>query len=92
MSNGTRFVSNDRLILEDSPDGLIMNGVAKLPRINPGTVLNNPHLASVIPEEEKQTFRDLPEDILWHVERKFDVPIDECFGQENLSLPLRCQG
>ncbi len=86
MSNGTRFVSNDRLILETSENGLMMNGVAKLPRINPGTVLNNPHLAGVIPEEEKQAFRAMPEDILWHVERKFDVPIDDCFGREKFIL------
>ena len=86
MSRGTRFVSNDRLILEQTKSGLRMNGVAKLPRINPGTVLNNPDLSSVIPEEEKAAFHAIPADILWYVEQKYDVPIDECFGRDKFVL------
>lgn len=86
MSRGTRFVSNDRLIIQQTERGLRMNGVAKLPRINPGTVLNNPDLSSVISEEERETFKEIPADLLWHVEQKYDVPIDECFGTDKFVL------
>lgn len=90
MSRGTRFVSNDRLIVQQTARGLRMNGVAKLPRINPGTVLNNPDLSTVISDEERAAFKEIPTDVLWHVEQKYDVPIDECFGRDKfvLSAPM----
>ncbi|GAB6097033.1 hypothetical protein JCM14469_32870 [Desulfatiferula olefinivorans] len=86
MSRGTRFVSNDRLIIEENGKGLIMNGVAKLPRVNPGTVLNNPDLASVIPDDEQNRLRQISPADLWTLEQKYDVPIDRCFGEDRFIL------
>jgi HprK-related kinase B len=86
MSLGTTFVSNDRLTVEDRGDHIHMHGVPKLPRINPGTALNNPDLIQVIPEEEKQEFADLTEDEIWTLEHKYDASIEECFGPDRFQL------
>ncbi len=88
MSLGTIFVSNDRLLINIIPDnsGVAMSGVAKLPRINPGTALNNSDLVSVIPEHEKEKFKLLGMDELWNLEHKYDVFLDECFGDNRFEL------
>jgi HprK-related kinase B len=80
MQLGADFVSNDRLMVERRGGGLTMHGVAKMPRVNPGTVLHNPCLAPVIPEEERVRFEDLSPDELWTLEHKYDAFIAECFG------------
>ena len=89
LSRGATFVSNDRLLVERN-GGLVMHGVAKLPRINPGTALNNPDLESIIPEEERELFSNLPEEKLWNLEHKYDVFIDELYGPDRfvLSCPM----
>ncbi len=82
MSRGVTFISNDRLIVkENSSGGLSMFGVAKLPRVNPGTVLNNPNLNSVITAKQREGFKALEPNDLWTLEQKYDVIIDECFGR-----------
>ncbi|MFP4033663.1 MAG: HprK-related kinase B [Desulfococcaceae bacterium] len=86
MNLGATFVSNDRLMVEPDGDGLHMHGVAKLPRINPGTVLNNPSLASVMTEEERAEFGALPTSELWALEHKYDADIETCFGPDRFRL------
>lgn len=94
MRHGTDFVSNDRIMVERAPDGgpetLRMHGLAKMPRVNPGTVLNNDALAPVIPAAERSRFEALPAAELWDLEHKYDAFIDECFGpgKFRLSCPL----
>jgi HprK-related kinase B len=91
MSHGVDFVSNDRLIVEpEEANGLRMHGVAKLPRINPGTAMHNQELRRVMPPEDWERFAELDEDELWEIEHKYDVPIDECFGPDRfvLSAPM----
>lgn len=85
MSKGFDFVSNDRLLTELN-EKLMMFGAAKYPRINPGTVLNNKDLYSVIPEEEREEFESLPVDELWDLEHKYDVFIDEVYGEDKFDL------
>ncbi len=81
MSHGLKFISNDRLIVrKNSAGGLKMFGVAKLPRINPGTVLSNPDLGSVMTARDRERFEGLHIDDLWLLEHKYDVLIDKCFG------------
>ncbi|MEF2232016.1 MAG: HprK-related kinase B [Pseudodesulfovibrio sp.] len=80
MSRGTTFVSNDRVMVEPEGDGLAMYGVAKQPRINPGTALNNPDLAGVVDPQQCERFLALPPDELWQLEHKYDALIDECYG------------
>lgn len=90
MSQGLNFVSNDRLVVRHTGRELMMFGVAKLPRINPGTALNNPHLAQVIPDQDRARFASLEPDELWSLEHKYDAYLDQCFGPErfNLASPL----
>lgn len=86
MSRGAKFVSNDRLLFKKENDDFYMLGVAKLPRINPGTALNNSDLESVIPPEDRREFSELSESELWDLEHKYDVFIDECFGKNKFIL------
>jgi len=92
MSRGATFVSNDRLMIHANGKALQMTGVAKLPRINPGTALNNPDLNRVIPQDEQKWFATLEGEELWDLEYKYDVFIDECFGDKRfvLSGPMDC--
>ncbi len=88
----TVFVSNDRLLLHAGSNGEVMAaGVPKHPRVNPGTALHNSALASVVSDEKAATLRALPRDELWHLEDKYDVIIERCFGPDrfNLVAPLR---
>ncbi len=82
MERGADFVSNDRLLIQKNR----MFGIAKHPRINPGTALNNSYLGEVIPREEREKFNQLPPDKLWDLEHKYDVFIDEFFGKKRSVL------
>jgi len=92
MSRGALFVSNDRLLVRENGASLDMFGVAKLPRINPGTALNNPHLAGVVPPNDRQRFQDLEGDDLWDLEHKYDVFLDKCFGEGRFVLTAPMHG
>ena len=86
MSLGLDFVSNDRLLVRRANGAAQMTGVAKLPRINPGTALNNPHLAGIIPEPERSRFAAMNQADLWELEHKYDVDIARFFGSGRFSL------
>jgi len=90
MRSGTDFVSNDRVMVERAFQQLTMHGVAKMPRVNPGTVLHNDSLQSVIPPRERRVFEALDPDELWNLEHKYDAFIDRCFGRGKfrLSCPM----
>lgn len=86
MSRGANFISNDRLLVKKNDQSIEMLGIPKLPRINPGTALNNEDLEKVIPASEKENFKDLSGEELWNLEHKYDVFIDQCFGTERFVL------
>ncbi|WP_421903153.1 HprK-related kinase B [Maridesulfovibrio sp.] len=92
MSRGTTFVSNDRVMTEDNGDSLTMYGVAKQPRINPGTALNNPDLSCIVSPEDKKTFLSMPKEELWELEHKYDALIDECYGKNKFILKAPLSG
>ncbi|MFU2210731.1 HprK-related kinase B [Solidesulfovibrio sp. C21] len=93
MRHGTMFISNDRVMVSKNGDGsLTMTGVAKMPRVNPGTVLNNPNLAPVMDEADRKRFSALPEAELWDLEHKYDAFIDECFGPGRFKLACPMTG
>lgn len=92
MNLGLDFVSNDRVMVGKDNGNLMMYGVAKMPRVNPGTVLNNPRLAAVMPEEDRLAFKDLPIEELWSLEHKYDAFIDECYGPGHFHLEARMKG
>lgn len=86
VGQGADFVSNDRLILEKTESGVWMHGVGKLPRVNPGTILNNPGLQGLLPLEDYERFASLSKEDLWNLEHKYDVPIDRFFGANRFKL------
>jgi HprK-related kinase B len=93
MRHGTMFVSNDRVMVSKNADGgLTMTGVAKMPRVNPGTVLHNASLAPVMSEEDRKRFSALPDSELWDLEHKYDAFIDECFGPNRFELSCPMSG
>ncbi|WP_415713682.1 HprK-related kinase B [Maridesulfovibrio sp.] len=92
MSRGTTFVSNDRVMAEDNGDSLTMYGVAKQPRINPGTALNNPDLSCIVTREDKERFLAMPKEELWELEHKYDALIDECYGKNKFILKAPLSG
>ncbi len=92
MRHGTDFVSNDRVMVSRGDGGLVMTGVAKMPRVNPGTVLHNPSLAPVMSEADRRKFSALPAAELWDLEHKYDAFIDECFGKGRFKLSCPMAG
>lgn len=76
------FISNDRVfVMQESPnEPLRACGVAKLPRINPGTMLNNPRLRPLLDPQRIAGYEALPLEELWDLEEKHDLIIPEVYG------------
>jgi HprK-related kinase B len=55
-------------------------GIAKQPRINPGTIVNNPRLQKLIPKQRREELLALPQQELWDLEEKYDVIIEDMYG------------
>jgi HprK-related kinase B len=85
-------VSNDRLMIEPDGEDVTMYGVAKLPRINPGTILHNPDLLPILSEEEREEFMALSPDSLWSLEHKYDADLEQCFGKNKFRLTSPMDG
>lgn len=92
MRRELTFVSNDRLLIQRGAGGLRLRGVAKLPRVNPGTVLNNPALAPVMEPAERERAAGLGPQALWALEQKYDVWLDRCFGPGRFRLDAGMRG
>lgn len=92
MSREANFISNDRLMVVQKPGELAMYGVAKYPRINPGTILNNRDLQTLISDEEKAELEEMPLEELWELEQKYDLYIDQVYGEDRFYLQARMDG
>jgi HprK-related kinase B len=88
LSGGLNYVTNDRLMIQHRWPDLRMLGVPKLPRINPGTILNNPRLADMVQQQEREDLERLPDEKLWALEQKHDVDVARLFGQGRISLSV----
>jgi HprK-related kinase B len=86
MRKGFDFVSNDRTLIGKGDDGIYMSGVPKQPRINPGTVINNPALADVIPESRLKELAKISPQEIWDLEEKYDADVEAIFGQGKFQL------
>jgi len=86
MRKGFDFVSNDRTLIGKGKDGIYMSGVPKQPRINPGTVLNNPALADVIPASRLEQLAKISPQEIWDLEEKYDADVEAIFGQGKFQL------
>ncbi len=80
LERGFSFVSNDRLLVRAGKNGLEMSGVAKHPRVNPGTIIHHPSLRRMLSSEEIEYFENLSETALWTYEQKYDVLVNDVFG------------
>ena len=82
--DATAFLTNDRLFVRQGDDGAMAQGIPKLPRINPGTALNNPRLEHIVDEERRRELRALSLGELWDVEEKYDVDVARLYGPDRI--------
>jgi HprK-related kinase B len=92
MNKGTTFISNDRAIVRNSEKGLRVYGVPKMPRINPGTIIHNDMLRSILKEDEIRSFEEMPREKLWGLEDKHDALIHEIYGPDKFQLTGEMRG
>jgi HprK-related kinase B len=74
------YLTNDRLFLHAGSGSVLARGIPKLPRINPGTIVHNKRLHSLMPAQQRKSLLQLPPAQLWELEEKYDVPVDRVYG------------
>jgi HprK-related kinase B len=74
------YLTNDRLFIHAGSGPTLARGIPKLPRINPGTIVHNKKLHSLISAPQRETLLQLPGAELWELEEKYDVHIDRVYG------------
>lgn len=79
------FVSNDRVLINAESGQVHARGVAKMPRVNPGTLLHNPTLGTVLSPERQAALASLSQEELWELEEKYDAPMGELFGYHRIA-------
>lgn len=80
LEEGEHFISNDRLLFKvDANNQMLMRGIPKQPRINPGTIVHNPRLHSLMTAEQRDEFLAMPSEELRALELKFDAPVNQLF-------------
>lgn len=90
LQRGMDLVSNDRLVVSEQAPGLLMQGITKYPRINPGTVINQPELADIVSAKDLARYRAMTFDELWMLEEKYDAFVEPAFGcRFNLNAKMR---
>jgi HprK-related kinase B len=80
------FLTNDRILLKKTEQGTATIGLAKLPRVNPGTLLHSDRLRHILPESRQETLRQIPQSELWSLEEKYDVQIEDDYGPNRVQL------
>ena len=85
-NESARFLSNDRILFQPGSAQVDVLGVAKHPRVNPGTLLNASRLMNLLPAEERRRFDGMPKHKLWDIEQKYDVLIDHTYGKNKTAL------
>ncbi|SMF39712.1 HprK-related kinase B [Alteromonadaceae bacterium Bs31] len=79
------YLTNDRLLIDKKDDTVCAAGIPKLPRINPGTIVNNPRLHALLSCEQHEQFSAMSKEELWLHEEKYDVNIEQHYGENRLS-------
>ncbi|MDH3901267.1 MAG: HprK-related kinase B [Gammaproteobacteria bacterium] len=74
------YLTNDRLFIQAGSGHILARGIPKLPRINPGTIVHNQKLHSLIPAQQRAALLQLPAGELWELEEKYDVHVDRVYG------------
>ncbi|CEP36809.1 MULTISPECIES: HprK-related kinase B [unclassified Halomonas] len=81
-----RFLSNDRVLFKPDNGQINILGVAKHPRVNPGTLIHSPRLIDILPAHERARFEHMPSSQLWDIEQKYDVLIPNAYGADKTAL------
>jgi HprK-related kinase B len=79
-NDAVSYLTNDRLFVHTGSGRTLARGIPKLPRINPGTIVHNQKLHSLIPAQQRAALLQLPAGELWELEEKYDVHIDRVYG------------
>lgn len=80
----TAYVTNDRLLVRKQGNAVHAVGIPKLPRINPGTIVNNPRLFPLIDEARRTKLLQLDKSELWKLEQKYDADISKLYGPDRI--------
>lgn len=89
IEHGLDFISNDRLLVGGSGE---LRGLAKWPRVNPGTLLHHPRLLHTLSKDEVERLRAMPPEALWTLEQKSDVDVARVFGPQHVALSAEFAG
>ncbi|SIS61031.1 HprK-related kinase B [Neptunomonas antarctica] len=81
-----QFLTNDRILMQATQDAVTAVGVAKLPRVNPGTLLHSERLKHILPVDQQHKMRQLTQQDLWVLEQKYDVQIEDEYGPDRVQL------
>lgn len=81
-----RFLTNDRILFKQTDHGAHAVGVAKLPRVNPGTLLHSNRLRHILPESRQSALRLMTQGELWTLEEKYDVQVEDEYGADRVQL------
>lgn len=74
------YVTNDRLLLKAVKDEITAYGIPKLPRVNPGTIINSDRLRPILSEDRQKQLESLSKENLWNLEEKYDVLLQDLYG------------
>jgi HprK-related kinase B len=91
VEEGFRFLSNDRVLVKPLADGVEAFGYPKQPRVNPGTLLRHPRLASLLTPDDREALSAMSEAELWAMERKSDVDLNAIYGEGAVELQGRME-
>ena len=81
LEDGTTcYVTNDRLCVRKQQTSTQAVGIPKLPRINPGTIVNNARLFPLIDAQTREKLLKMDVRELWKLEQKYDVDISALYG------------
>ena len=86
------YLTNDRLFIQATGEGVQSRGIPKLPRVNPGTIVHNRRLQELIPPERRDELLQMPAAQLWELEDKYDVHIDQLYGKGRIVQEARLTG
>lgn len=85
------YVTNDRLFVRVKKGSVVGRGIAKMPRINPGTIVHNPQLHYLIDASRLRRLSALPKQALWSLEEKHDVMVDQVYGPDRIKAQIDLQ-
>jgi HprK-related kinase B len=83
MEQGFDYISNDRVILEPylTEERVEAHGLPKLPRVNPGTLLDGDKTRFILDPASQNRYSALPREELWKVEEKYDIEVEKVLGR-----------